>query len=484
MSLKDRMLIAVITLIVSGFLISSLSSFYVSRQNSIEALVRTELPLTSDNIYSEVQRDLVGPQIVSSVMANDTFVRDWIRNGEVDESKIASYLSEIVKKYDAFTAFLVVDQSANFYVPSGFVRKVSEQEPRDDWYYRTKQNSELIELNVDPAEFVGDQLTIFFNVRMLGANDEFIAAIGLGLNRDLLNSKLENYRKKYGQEVHFLTPDGRLFLHKQAEYENKNVRDIEGLKEIADELLSIDNGQIRYKDEGHNILVHARYIKEIDLILLVEADIDLATQKLYQALLWNIFICLVITVIVIALLLKTLGSYQSRLEHIAWWDQLTGLSNRQAFNDYYERQVKTYLKPHLSKSQPISLLLMDIDYFKQINDKHGHMVGDKVLKEFSNILKQASPSNSFIARWGGEEFVELLVNTSLDEAYQFAEKIRQMIGTSTELKALTEEYITVSIGVTNCDPALSMDANIQKADKLMYEAKAQGRNRVLSQSED
>ena len=479
MSSKERMLIAIVVLIAGGFLMISLSSFFVSRQNSIDALVSTELPLASDTIYSEVQRDLIGPQIVSSVMANDSFVRDWINEGELDDSKIAAYLTEIAFKYNAFTAFLVVDESANFYSPLGFMRKVSEQEPRDEWYYRTKQNSELIELNVDPAEFEDDQLTIFFNVRMLDQNGDFMAAIGLGLNRDLLNSKLENYRERYGHQVHFLTPEGEIFLHEQPEYEGLNIQEMDSLRDIADELLAIDGGQIRYRAQRHDLIVHVRYIEEIDLILLVEADVGLATQSLYRALFWNFLICVFITLIVLSVVIKTLGRYQSRLEFLASKDELTGVSNRQALNEHYHRQMLTVTKSTADPEHNLFLLLIDIDNFKQINDKHGHVVGDIVLKKFGRLLIDLSPKNSFCARWGGEEFALLLKNKSLDQAYQCAELIRAGIESSEELKAVAGDYITVSIGITECTVELDFPENFQKADKLMYKAKAEGRNRSL-----
>ena len=192
------MLTIISTLIVIGFLAISLSSFYVSRSGSIDALVQTELPLTSDNIYTEIQRDLLTPQIVSSVMANDSFVRDWIKTGEKDQSAIKEYLTNIVKKYNAFTAFLVVEESRNFYVPQGFVRKVSEQEHRDKWYFRVRSHDKEVEVNIDPAEAHNDQLTIFINVRMLDNDSQFIAAIGLGLNMDLFKTRLNHYEEKYG----------------------------------------------------------------------------------------------------------------------------------------------------------------------------------------------------------------------------------------------------------------------------------------------
>jgi len=480
MSFENRILISVTFLITLGFLATSLLSFFVSRQNSIDTLLSSELPLTSDTIYSEVQTDLIGPQIVSSVMSNDTFVRDWIRNGEKDERLIAAYLSEIVKKYDAFTAFLVVDETSNHYVPSGLMRKVSETEPRDEWYFRTKRDTELIQLNVDPAEAENDQLTIFFNVRMLDKNGEFMAVIGLGLNRNLLKSKLEKYRQKYGHRVHFLTKDGRFFLHENPEYEGRYIQDIVPLYGIADEILAIKNGSISYSENGNKILAHARYMKEIDLVLLVEADLGQETKSIYKALIWNLTTCLFVLLIVLVLILKALHRYQNRLQTIANRDDLTGLPNRQAFNQEYERQAQVFLKLSSERLPPTCLLLIDIDHFKRINDQYGHVAGDQVLVQFAKLLKASVPANSFISRWGGEEFVLMLTESSIEEGRKLAEDIRRVIETNDEFIVLMGDHITVSIGVSYCDFEMGIVENFQVADQLMYRAKNEGRNRIMS----
>jgi len=476
MHLKQRMLGAIIGLIVLGFLATSLLSFYGSRQNSIDTLVRSELPLTSDNIYSEVQRDLLGPQIVSSVMSNDTFVKEWIAKGEQNEQAMAGYLAEIADKYDAFTAFLAVNKTRNYYTPKGFFKQLSVDDPVDDWFFeRSKNQKQLLELNIDPAEAYNDELTIFFNVLLFDEQDRFSAVTGLGLKMDLLSKQLENYKKKYGNDVYFLTPDGVVILHTDRTKQFINISDLPGLQTVSENVLLAELGHFSYQDSQNEYFINTRYIEEIDLILVVEANLSEVTQELYTSFLWNLVICAVITLLVVALLLKTLKNYQGQLEVMAWWDQLTGLFNRQAFDLRYEEQTLV----HRKLIKPMSLMLIDIDYFKDVNDKRGHLVGDKVLKEIGYLLQLIAPEEAILARWGGEEFVVLLKNTPGEQAYQIAESIRKKIEMDKTLSEIAQQTITASIGVVSCDLNKTLDDNLHKADQRMYRAKDDGRNRVV-----
>ena len=112
---NNRKLIALISLfLVVGFVVTSFASYFVSRQSLRSEIKLKVLPLTSDNIYSEIQRDLLRPVFISSLMASNTFLRDWVVNGEKDQTKLIKYLKEIKTKYNTFTSFFVSDQTKNY----------------------------------------------------------------------------------------------------------------------------------------------------------------------------------------------------------------------------------------------------------------------------------------------------------------------------------------------------------------------------------
>jgi diguanylate cyclase len=162
------------------------------------------------------------------------------------------------------------------------------------------------------------------------------------------------------------------------------------------------------------------------------------------------------------------------LAHIARYDALTGLHNRRAFNDYLE-----YLFTQMSRTeQTYAVLLIDIDFFKKVNDTFGHEMGDQVLQRVAEILPSTLRITDFVARLGGEEFIALLPATTLDGAAHLAEKIRMTI----EQEQMIENHpISLSIGVSlvQLDDRDMNDA-IRRADKNLYMAKQQGRNRVIA----
>src|SRR5476649_1709071 len=120
---KSRMLVTLGGLLFAGFLLTSTISYLVSRNSIRTSILQNDLPLSSNNIYSEVQKDLFEPILISSLMANDTFVKDWITHGEQDEKDITSYLDHIQVKYGTLTAFLVSENTRKYYNASGVLKK-------------------------------------------------------------------------------------------------------------------------------------------------------------------------------------------------------------------------------------------------------------------------------------------------------------------------------------------------------------------------
>lgn len=168
--------------------------------------------------------------------------------------------------------------------------------------------------------------------------------------------------------------------------------------------------------------------------------------------------------------------YQQTVE-LAIRDSLTGLYVHRYFMERLEEEVRRALR----SDAVFSLLMLDIDDFKEFNDEHGHVWGDKILKNISNILKSRSSAGDIVARYGGEEFVFLALNCDKKRATKLAEEIRKEIKESSIMLRRTKHSVTVSIGVASLpeDAKLREDI-IWEADKCLYEAKAKGKNKVCS----
>ena len=168
-----------------------------------------------------------------------------------------------------------------------------------------------------------------------------------------------------------------------------------------------------------------------------------------------------------------------RAVQLAQMDPLTSLNNRRAFYD----KTSPLWSHAIRHEHAASVMLLDIDLFKQINDAHGHAHGDQVLKATADILKHAIRQDDLLARWGGEEFIVFLPETDIREASALAERLRLAIAGMRIPDESGETAVTASFGVAQQEAShLTLDALIAAADECLYQSKQQGRNRVTSQS--
>ena len=161
-----------------------------------------------------------------------------------------------------------------------------------------------------------------------------------------------------------------------------------------------------------------------------------------------------------------------KLSMMAEEDQLTKLQNRRGIQYQLERLYDEAKRTNKN----FSIILCDIDFFKDINDRHGHQIGDQVLVEIAHIIRETIRRSDMAARWGGEEFLIVLPGASQREAYQVAEKIRQNVLKFLFYHQGQEVKVSLSSGVAQMKDATSIDDLIRQADDYMYQAKAKGRN--------
>lgn len=171
-------------------------------------------------------------------------------------------------------------------------------------------------------------------------------------------------------------------------------------------------------------------------------------------------------------LTQILQQKNRHLATLAMQDQLTGISNRHMFAELFTKEL-SMLKRYNGR---LSLIMIDLDHFKAVNDTYGHNIGDFVLKTFTQIVLKQVREADILARWGGEEFVLLLRETVCDQAYLVSEKIRQ----SVEGHVFGEVgKVTCSIGMTEIDATDTLESGIERADRALYEAKRNGRNQTV-----
>ncbi|MGY4492646.1 sensor domain-containing diguanylate cyclase [Pseudomonas sp. TE3610] len=482
-SLPQRYLIlTLVALLTSGFVLTSLLSYYASRSSIRDNIVNTELPLTSDTVYSEIQKDLVRPVLISSMMSRDTFMRDWVMAGERDPQQMTRYLQEVMSHYGAYTAFFVSDKTLTYYQAKGVLKKVSAREPRDAWYFRVRDMETPYEINVDVDMANHDALTIFINYKVFDYQDRFIGAAGVGLTVNAVVKLIEDYEQRYQRRVYFVDRQGRVVLTGAqggplGAHSGQRLDALPDMHNLLTLMPTPKTGSYEYAAQDKKHYLNVRFIPELDWFLFVDKREDSALGDLRQSLYLNLLICLLVTALVLALLKRVINRYQRRLEVLATRDMLTDLPNRRGFDLLASQAISEAERD----TQPLAALLLDLDHFKQLNDNHGHLGGDEVLKGFAQVLRDSLRHSDILCRWGGEEFIVLLRATPGTDALQIAEKIRRR----------TEEYaftyagkslkITTSVGVTGLQANDTLHSLLNRADHALYRAKQSGRNCVRSE---
>ncbi|HEY3430982.1 MAG TPA: diguanylate cyclase [Rhodocyclaceae bacterium] len=477
---RRRLILMLGLLLCAGFMATSLLSYFVSRDSIRSSIVDLELPLTSDNIYTEIQKDLVRPIFVSSMMASDTFLRDWVIHGEKNVDQMTRYLKEVQERYGAFTSFYVSDKTGVYYQSHGVLKQVKPNEPRDAWYYRVRLMDVPYEINVDPDLANGDQLTIFINYRVFDYDKHFIGAAGVGLTVDAVRNFIVDYQKRYQRSIYFVDTKGQIVLFgNHSGRSATSLQEMDGLRNLAPSILSSKTGSYRYRGDGHDHLLNVRFIPELNWYLFVEKREDEALADIRQTLYLNLALCLGITGLVLFITRLALNRYQNRLEEMAVTDKLTGLYNRQAF----DLLVEQAMAEHRRNPNPLSILMVDIDHFKQVNDRYGHQQGDAILRSLSPVLRDCLRQSDLAFRWGGEEYLVLLKGDTQRDAVGVAEKLRESIAahvfTLGDAEPGAQISITLSIGVAEYREGETMETLIARADGCLYLAKAAGRNRVV-----
>ena len=308
---KKKLIVALSVILIIGFLTTSLVSYFVSRASLRGQIDEMALPLTSDNIYSEIQRDLIKPVLISSFMAHDTFLIDWILGGEKNVAQITQYLKEVKTQYNTFTSFFVSEKTKIYYQAEGILKKVSPDSLRDEWYFRVRQMDEGYELNIDPDMANQDTITIFINFKVSGYDGNFLGAAGVGLDIYSVIELMEKYSKKYDRNIYFTDWEGNIMLKNESFPSGiTNIKDAPCYSDLSENILDETQITAKYRCGNHVVHLNKRFVPELNWHLFVEQSEQDAISGINSALVLNLIICAIITAIVVFLTAVSISLYQ------------------------------------------------------------------------------------------------------------------------------------------------------------------------------
>ncbi len=470
---------------------------------------------------SQQQVDITADQTVASI--HNIF---WY-HVKIDSNKLEAVTQTLLQNKDIEAAFTENNRSQLLSLSTPLFQELSKDHGITHFYYHTLKRENL--LRVHKPEHYGDIIDRFtmleaeslgsassgielgvlgtFTLRHVSpwynSNHQLIGYIELGMD---LNRIFRSIELLYNTHLYILI--NKKYLNKSRWIEGMQMLGYASNWDTLDEYVvtnlkvgqslpaafssnyaspeTIATGEFNMTLEG---LKHrARVIpiadkgnqKIANIWMLIDTDQEI--EDSFQLTLIATTVAVTLGLILFALFFKLvtrielkLNKHQQNIQSIASRDGLTGVYNRRSFDTII---IKEFDRAQRYK-RPLSLLILDIDHFKQVNDTFGHIAGDDILKELAKLLSKQLRSSDHLARFGGEEFVVILPETTLEKAHLVANRIRKRCFQKEFKPGEDFTRISVSIGISSFPkPSASLDDLISHADTALYEAKETGRNRV------
>ncbi len=285
--------------------------------------------------------------------------------------------------------------------------------------------------------------------------------------------KIDSQNGIIAQQLQSINDQQNTITSQQAEAIHKNI-------DLQKEQLRIGEKQVTEKADAFTLLFKSHQDKQDEITKaneeleqlnieikkqnenLVKKEGVISTQK-------GVIAILLVLFAVIIVLVHRVVKQNGLLNALSQTDPLTGLYNRRVLMDKLHNEVQKYNR----YETPLSILFMDVDHFKKINDTYGHDKGDRVLKLIASLMNQHTRDTDICVRWGGEEFMILAINTDLENSIKLAEHFRSIVE---KFDFHLETNVTVSIGIASMQKAQDKEELIKLADNALYKAKASGRN--------
>ncbi len=467
-------LLLITTILITSFVITTTVNYLTTRDALRKSLINDVMPTTSEAIYSRIKLELLPPIIASSRMAKDYFIIDWLKGNENNRQALTRYLKDIMTEYNAISSFLVSDKTSFYYNSAGERFLETKDCEAAQWYFKFIESNNKFALNCTKNERLEDLPTLFINFRVFDKTDNPIGVAGMGINLKNIQGIIKDINKQYHRNIFFtdssgqLIPDFALSAIASEHYTNSGDFSKTLQKTRQNKTHSFD-----FQTKNSNILVNSNYIPELDWYLFVEINESEAMSNINKVTIINIVINFIAISLSILLVYLTVAFFHKKIQHLAITDNLTKVYNR----PFFEYTLTNALNLRKRDKKPLCVLLIDFDHFKIINDKYGHLKGDQALIETTRIIQKSIRKSDHLCRWGGEEFVVLSHNCSLEHGYELAEKIRQNIEVTKIIKK-PELPLTVSIGLSEALDTDNLESLLSRIDKALYAAKNSGRNCV------
>lgn len=470
---KQKINLTISLAIITGFIVIIIINT-LAYNAIIKEDIRNISKLSSTNIYSEINNELIKPIFVSLTMANDSFLKKWLimeKNDQAEYSDLVEYLVGLKDKYEYNSIFLISEASKDYYHYRGFHKTVSQEDEHDQWYFDFVDGMNTYDLDVDLDEADNNKLTVFVNCRIEDDAGQLLGVVGVGLEMNQVQKILAKFEETYDLEAFLVDSKGLVQVstnHQMIEVYNINKDEI--IKGFSDDIFANQTTleTYRYNENRIDGYLITRYIDDLEWTLMVKKDTSVLRKALYAQIQEVLLVVFLVLLVVLFISNNVIKGFQLRMNEMAKTDELTGLLNRRGFNQVLYKALFEGEK----EEKEFVVFILDIDDFKKVNDKYGHLFGDKVISIIGNQAKKELNNNGMIARWGGDEFSGI-IHCDLDMGHIILTKLQEKISYNKQFEGYD---ISISIGMTMSRFTDTADIIIGRVDEGLYKSKECGKN--------
>ncbi len=424
---------------------------------------------------SLVVDQLLQPLHISQTLARSQELQELMGSSEANEKQIFATLTRLQDEF-SMNFFIADESTRRQYKSDGSQLALNEGEV--NWYFKYKDTPQHAIADIgnwqDPHFYI--------DLKIHDENNQFLGFFGIGKSLRSFLTLFEQYKQQYGYDFLFVDQDKNITLSSDPELlaENSNFRNLQEL----DWYQNIDQQTIE-KGSLNNVLVRSNQqdylIAEVNIdpygwTLYLLTPLQARQAEISRTFLFSVISLLVVIFALFVLIYNFLYYFKQDMQKNIQTDPLTQLPNR--------NKIELRYAEIMDANRTLSLILIDIDHFKAVNDTHGHNAGDHVLRQVASMLANELREEDIIGRWGGEEFVILLPDTGPNQAFEVAQKLREMLANMTTSTGTLSLQITASFGVSFTDKDMPLVDVLANADNALYRAKREGRNLVRVQLTD
>ncbi len=466
--------ILICLIILAGFSAVAFTS-YGTYSKIIDDDIVNISKLTSTNIYSDIRNELTKPIFVSLTMANDSFLKEWLRreqsaNTDEHQENLRQYLLGLKEKYNYDSVFLVSDKSKKYYHFNGLNKVISKDDSHDVWYYNFVDSGLAYDLDVDTDEANQGSLSVFVNCRMTDENGEFMGVTGVGLEMDQVQNLLRAFEEQYNLKALLFGEDGTVQIDTSLNgISVENVFSADILSENRQKIIENQDALqvFQFKEQSFYGYYIVRYVEELNWYLLIKKDTSVLARSMYAQTARDAFIYAIVIMCVIIITNSIIRKNDQLMRGLMRTDQLTGMPNRRGFNEDLTKALG-----NAPAQGSFYVFVFDIDNFKNVNDIYGHPAGDRMLQAIGRMACEAFHERGVVCRWGGDEFAGYFFGDKKD----VTQRLEQFFNTVRKDPLARKYNTTVSLGMACAHEADTADTLIYRADQALYKVKGSGKN--------